>query len=759
MGQVIASGQNLRPDINNAEYIIYNGAYPGHSGKPMQAIGRQAANRVANGDIKISVVDPIMIGGAVTPLYDGIEWVPIKPATDAAFGMGIIRWIIENERYNKEFLSSPNYDAAVSKGYNSWCNAAYLVIEDPDHPNYRKMLRAEDLGIEVGEDEKDIFIVIDENTKEPVRFDETDTADILFNGTVKGANGEEIAVKTAFVKLKESALEYSLEEYSAACNVPVDKIIEMAKEYTSHGTKVSIDGMGNTAAANGSAAVMVHYTLMALVGAYNMKGGVIPRRVSYKSVSTGPRYNISAIPGAPKVTGLRISRTGIRYEDTSEYKNKVARGENPYPSKLPWHPVGGASDSQAIFSIVNKYPYQAKIIFNWMANPLMAVPAAAREEVIEELKKPEVVPLIVSCDCYMGEMTALADYIIPDTTPYESWGCANIEGNFSGKGTTVRWPVVEPATPKLDDGRHICFETYLIDVAKRIGLPGFGDKAISDADGNPLPLNSREDFYLRAIANVAYDIEPVSDISKEEMELQDLESVKTQWADILTEEEWPKVLKVLSRGGRFEEYGVGFDGERHIYPYTGIINIYVERFATSRNSITGQYYSGVPGWRPEAFSDGTLLTEAFPESEWPFKAANRKPKFRSVSMLINSSSLRDICKHNFVEMNTEDAKALGIKTMDKVRVIPATGGEFVGYALVRPGIAKGTIGVAFGYGHWEYGTRKFEIDGQEHGYEDPENGVHLMNLFDPTVKGLFSFSESSTGTANRNGGAFRVEKV
>ena len=70
------------------------------------------------------------------------------------------------------------------------------------------------------------------------------------------------------------------------------------------------------------------------------------------------------------------------------------------------------------------------------------------------------------------------------------------------------------------------------------------------------------------------------------MELQDLESVKTQWADILTEEEWPKVLKVLSRGGRFEEYGVGFDGERHIYPYTGIINIYVERFATSRNSIT-----------------------------------------------------------------------------------------------------------------------------------------------------------------------------
>lgn len=725
----------------------------------MQAIARQMAERIANGDIKVSVVDPIMIGGAVTPLYDGIEWVPIKPATDAAFGMAMIRWIIENEKYNEEFLSSPNYDAAISKGYNGWCNASHLVIEDPNHPNYRKILRAQDIGIEVGEDEKDVFIVIDKNTQEPVRYDKTDTADILFNGKVKGPNGKEIAVKTAFVKLKESALQYSLEEYSNICNIPVEKIIGMAKEYSSHGSKVSIDGMGNTASANGSDAVMVHYTLLSLVGALNMKGGVITRRNSYKSTSTGPRYNLSTTPGAPKATGIVISRTGVKYENTSEYKNKVAKGENPYPSKLPWHPVGSASDSQAIFSIVNKYPYQAKIIFNWMANPLMAVPAAAREEVIEELKKPEVVPLIVSCDCYMGEMTALADYIIPDTTPYESWGCANIEGNFSGKGTTVRWPVVEPATEKLPDGRHICYETYVIDIAKKIGLPGFGDNAITDANSNPLPLNSREDFYLRAIANIAYDGEPVSDITEEEIKMQDLESVKEQWSDILTEEEWPKVLKVLSRGGRFEEYGAGFDGDRSKYPYKGIINIYVEAFATSRNSTTGEFYSGVPGWRPEVFTDGTPLTDVFPESEWPFKAANRKPKFRSISMLTNSSSLRDICKHNFVEMNTEDAKALGIKTMDKVKVIPATGGEFVGYALVRPGIAKGTIGIAFGYGHWEYGTKEYEINGEKYKLEDVERGVHLMNLFDPKVNGLFSFSESSTGTANRNGGVFKVERI
>src|SRR5699024_4823845 len=112
--------------------------------------------------------------------------------------------------------------------------------------------------------------------------------------------------------------------------------------------------------------------------------------------------------------------------------------------------------------------------------------------------------------CYMGEIAAISDYIIPDTTPYESWGLANIEGNFSGRATTLRWPAVEPATEKLPDGRHISFETYVIDVAKKLDLPGFGDKAMEDKDGNPIPLNSREDFFLRGLANVAFDDTPVA---------------------------------------------------------------------------------------------------------------------------------------------------------------------------------------------------------------------------------------------------------
>lgn len=736
------------------------GAYPGHSGKPMQSLGRQAAAKLKEGKLKIDIIDPVMAGGVINPIVENGRWIPIKPTTDSAFGMGLIRWIIENEKHNKSFLSAPNLDAAKAAGFVSWTNATQLVIVDEKHPNNRKMLRAEDLGMEIEDDEKDVFIVIDESTNEPTKYNKSAKADLLYEGKVKGSNGKEINVKTSFLILKESAFKHELEEYAKNCGIPVDTIIEIGNEFTSHGVKACADGMGSTATANGSDIALIHFILGALVGSANKKGGAITRRVSYSALGGGPKYKLNEIPEVVKTSGMRVSRTGIKYEDTSEYKRKVAEGKNPYPSTMPWHPVGGASDNQAIFSMINKYPYQIKIMFNWMANPLVAVPAASRKDVIEELKKPEVVPLIISCDAYMGEVTAIADYVIPDTTPYESWGLPNVEGNFSGKAISLRWPVVEPATPKLEDGRHVSFETFIIDVAKEIGLPGFGENSIPDKDGNLLPLNSREDFFLRGIANVAYDGDPVSDISKEESDIQDLENATKEWADILPAEEWPKVLNVISRGGRFEDHGAGFDGENRIYSYDGSVNLYMENYAIGKNSLTGEYYNGAPAWNPESFQDGTLIEDVYPQSEWPFKSANYKPKFRSISLLANSSSLRDLNKHNFIELNIEDGKSLGISTNDKIRVIPATGGEFEGYALVRPGIAKGTIGIAFGYGHWEYGTKSYNVDGKDiDGNESMGAGVHLMSLVDPKIDKLFGISEASTGGPGRNGGAYRIEKL
>ncbi|MBP1760365.1 MAG: anaerobic dehydrogenase, typically selenocysteine-containing, partial [Firmicutes bacterium] len=424
--------------------------------------------------------------------------------------------------------------------------------------------------------------------------------------------------------------------------------------------------------------------------------------------------------GAQPVQGARISRTGFAFEKTSEYKKKVAAGQNPYPSKLPWFAFGFASDNQAIFSIVNNYPYQAKILINWMANPLHSTPAAARKEVLEELKKVERVPMFISIDAFMGEMSSLADYIIPDTTQYESWGLPSIWGNFAGKATSLRWPVVIPLTPKISEGRYACYENYLIDVAKKVGLPGFGDKAIPGADNTLYPLNTPEDLYLRAISNVAFDETAVPDISKEEIELQGLAELTNAWKNSLKPDEWAKVLYVMSRGGRFEKHGSGFIGDNYKYSNPGCFNLYSEALATAKNAYTG------------------------------------------ATMLANSV-LREFNKTNYVEINTEEAKRFGLTDGDKVKVISATGAETSGILKVRPGIALGTIGVAFGYGHWEYGARAHQVGDKKLGGDATIGTGILLNaicLIDPTFKdSIYGFSEMSTGIPSRNGGAYRIEKI
>ena len=123
------------------------------------------------------------------------------------------------------------------------------------------------------------------------------------------------------------------------------------------------------------------------------------------------------------------------------------------------------------------------------------------------------------------------------------------------KGTGLRWPVVR-LTATTKDGRHMCLEEFLIDVAKRIGMPGYGEKGIPDAQGKYWPLNRREDWYLKATANLATTAGVGDDVvppaSEEEIAIGDLAPFRKEFAASLKPEEWPEVLGVMMRGGRFE---------------------------------------------------------------------------------------------------------------------------------------------------------------------------------------------------------------
>ena len=752
-------------DVDFCEYILWMGEFPGATGNSFQGIAKRSAKRLAAGECKMDVLDPVLGNGNVTPTMPGINWVPIKASTNPAFSCAAVQWIVENKAYNEEYLRYPSFAAAWDAGYGSFSNATLLVVVDEDDENYRKFLRPEQAGLktpelEEGAADPDFRVCIDSATGEPVVNTECAQADLDFDGEVNGVH-----VRTAWSLMLESIYEKTPEEYAEICGVPVDEINRIAKEFTSHGTKASARLMGGSGTQNGLETSFAYRILNALVGSCEMVGGAAPTNIGAPSTGKGVRYDLStgAVAGMPENKATSLSRTNVAWEDTCEYKNRMAVGEKDPQPKLPYYATNSNADNQMLWSVVNQYPYQAKIMLIWMKSTLSMCPGALRDSVVERLKDPDVIPLVISCDVVMGEDTQYADYIVPDTNPYESWGTLNMEG-WAGYGDAVRWPVKTPESLKLDDGRYACWESFAVDVAKACDLPGFGDDAIVDADGKTYPLNQASDFFTKALANLAYDGDPVDDVTDEEMHLQGLDELPAEWKAGVKDEEWPKVLKVMSRGSRFHdiEECLG-DGKRNAYagkPFECFI--WGEKKATHKNPYSGEYPSGTLHYTPQCLADGTPLDEAFDAVEYPFGATTYKPRFRSISMQANNPHLRDICAKNYIEINADDAAELGISDGDQVRVTNPTGDVMEGEAWVRAGVVRGDFAVATGYGHTAWGSKDMDVDGTvTPGEPAAAAGIHLQVMLDPTVDDdvIYALSDNDAGTPARTGNMYKIEKA
>ena len=67
MSSLYRKGKSYSTDVDNAEYIIWSGAFPGGNGSNFQAIGKHVAQALQAGNLKIDVFDPTLGNGLVTP--------------------------------------------------------------------------------------------------------------------------------------------------------------------------------------------------------------------------------------------------------------------------------------------------------------------------------------------------------------------------------------------------------------------------------------------------------------------------------------------------------------------------------------------------------------------------------------------------------------------------------------------------------------------------------------------------------------------
>ncbi len=156
-----------------------------------------------------------------------------------------------------------------------------------------------------------------------------------------------------------------------------------------------------------------------------------------------------------KPKGTNLARSKKAYQNSSEFKQKVTKGENPYPAQGAWYPFTGGQTTEMFTSMVQGYPYFAKAWINHMANPVYGL-TAMNPIALEKLKNPKILPLFVSIDAFMNETTALTDYIVPDTHNFESWGfstawavCLNAPAPHATRLCRPKTPKLPKATPSV----------------------------------------------------------------------------------------------------------------------------------------------------------------------------------------------------------------------------------------------------------------------------------------------------------------------
>lgn len=713
---------DVNADVMGAKVVIMAGATMGrqHPGATGQGL---LIERAVEGEVKVYYVNPTAPRTMGT--RGSIKWVPIKPGEDAALAMAMVQWIIKNNRFDREFLSITNPKAASDiRGYPVHTNATWLVIFEQGHKRYGEHLKAADVGLETSDKP-----VVSVNGR-LMPYDAVEKADIEFSGRVKLASGEEVLVKTPFTILKEEAFSRTLEEWSSICGVPVATIIEMARDFTDAAPQASTyihRGVGMHP--NGEYSVWAFRTLDILIGNLNRRGGLMGR-ASHTNYN-GYLYNTGTGGfGEPPRLGPPIDRHGYAYETTLEYWLKVKRGENPYPAKRPWYPLTPEESYTEFFAgAAEGYPYSVGVLIMYYANPVLSANYGLK--FVEVLKDTKKIPLFIAITTTINETFMYADYIVPDTTYLET-GTLGIQYLYATSGGGIlnegwRSPAILPLTEyvgKCPNGhdRWASMWEFLIDVAKALGAPGYGDKGIPGVakkkyEGQWFPLHCLWEYIMRVYANAAMDAKERK-LIPEEVPASEVAFVEqnypiAKFKDILPIDEWRYVAYGLARGGVYTKYEESFDerGFSKRSPFGDrVARLWNETLAKTRNSITGEKFYGGPKYIPPATYApvggrgritpvGTPLRDLWPIGEWPFTLI-----FLTGPLMTKHRSqfyywIRQVFPENFALLNPRDAEKMGIRNMEIIE-IETPYGSIETTAVVEPTVAERVIAIPYGLGRW-----------------------------------------------------------
>ena len=692
--------KRMYADIDYCRYLIVWGAEPLTANKGPTYLAPRIG-RARELGMKMVVVDPRMSKTA----EKADVWLPVRPGHDAELAWAMIRWILDEQRHDARYLAQPNKASANAVGEPTWSDATYLVnTSDPKRP----YLTTADLGLAPAPQPDPVTGKVPDG--EPV---------CLVGGVPVGTatavgpadldvevelmvNGAPVRAKSVFRLLTERAHERTVDEWAAAAGIPASRVVDVARNFTSHGKRACITSYrGPAMHANGFDAVRAIGYLNFLIGNHDWKGGHITAQKGFSPMAG--RYELAKVQNPNAAWGIPVTREKVRYEDTAFFK------ADGYPAKRRWFQFPGNMCHEVIPSAVAGYPYNLDALFIHRHSPLNSSPGGHRQA--EMMHDTDNIKLIVSFDLVMGDTSQHADYVLPDPSYLERF---TQEGIYPVQQYAIT-QLGQPTLRAVEGPRPV--EWFYLELAKALKLPGVGQ----DAFGPGAHFDTVEDYWLKMAANVAHAGKaPVPDADAEEMRI--FTETRTKylkdafdervWRAAVKPEEWAKVVYVLNRGGRFEGHGGknhenGYEGEWLKYRYEGLCAFYSPKVAAAKDPMTGKNFDGLATVREPLRSDGSPI----PREGLPLQLVGWKPRFQGTYRTANSPWLREVRSNNYLSISGADAGPRGISTGDRVRIRSASG-EAEGVALVTEAIRPGVVGADSTFGHTGYGARPITIDGK-----------------------------------------------
>lgn len=701
---------HLKPDVYNSKYVLYfgTGAFEANFGPTNLA--RKVTQGISDGTLQIAVADPRFSKTAAKAK----QWLPLKPGTDAALAYGMIRWMIDNKRYDATYLGNANTAAAKATGETTWSNASLLVKIEKDGPG--ALLRAEEAGIGA----KDEFVTTVGGKPALVNIGGAAVVgDLDFTGTIAGHT-----VKSVFTLLTEMARSKTVAQWGEECGISEADIARAAKDFTSFGKQAVAEFYrGPVQHTNGYYNGQAIITLNVLIGNTDWKGGLQAGGGHWHEDGTklGP-YNIKKLySDKTKAFGVALTREKSKYEDSTLFSG--------YPAKRCWYPFSGNVYQEILPSAAMGYPYSIDALFLHKGSPAYAAPSA--NTAIAILQDLDKIPLFFASDIVIGESSMYADYIFPDTAIWERWGTPHTTPDVVTAVSKVRQPMVQAMTEEVEVfgvKQPLGMEAVLLALAEKLKLPNHG----KDGLGAGQPLERADDWFIRLTANLAQGDKPDTQVPAASKEEQDIYAAAhkhlsgyaydpKRWREILDDDMFLRTITVLNRGGRFEDHEHAYKGDKVAHQYKGPFNLYSEKVAMAKHPGTGQRFSGLSLAEPVRDFHGKEVTDAgYDLNLITFKEIVGGQSRTSGNYWGQGRELPE----NFILMNSKDAKRLGLKDGENAKLVSATnlaGMWNVGFGQDRSvggkvkvieGVRPGVVAVSWHCGHWAYGAGDVQVDGK-----------------------------------------------